>query len=81
MYTKKGFLIYAFFHFFFHSEESVSSSSSRRVEFHLLFVPRRSLLCERFLKDEGVFGSFTFVDELALHWFPLESDVISMENR
>ena len=63
------------------SEESSSSGSSHRVEFHLLFIPRRSLLCEQRLKDRGVFGSLTFVDELPIHWFPLENDVVSMESR
>ncbi len=52
---------------------------SRRPDFHLLFVPRRSLLCEQRLKDLGVFGSL-FVDELAVHWFPMETDVVSMED-
>ncbi len=63
--------------------ESAASPSSPgdRVEFHLLLIPRKSLLCEHRLKDKGVFGSFTFVDELNIHWFPLETDVISMENR
>ena len=50
-----------------------------RPDIHLLFVPSKSLLCEKRLVDKGVFGSFTFIDELPLFWFPLESDVLSME--
>lgn len=53
--------------------------SGVRIDFHILFVPNKSLLCEMRLKDRGVYGSFTFLDELAVHWFPLETDLISME--
>ena len=31
------------------------------------------------LKEKGVYGSFTFLDELSISWFPLETDVISLE--
>ncbi|KAG7253066.1 hypothetical protein CRUP_009122, partial [Coryphaenoides rupestris] len=39
------------------AQYSLLKSNSR--EFHILFVPRRSLLCEQRLKDQGVLGSFT----------------------
>ncbi|XP_059089713.1 vacuolar protein sorting-associated protein 33A-like [Tigriopus californicus] len=57
------------------------SAHGTRAEFHIMFVPQRSLLCEMRLKEKEVFGSFTFLDELSLFWFPLDIDVISMENR
>ena len=53
--------------------------SQNRAEFHALFVPNRSLLCDKRLQDLGVYGSFTFIDELGTFWFPLEADLISME--
>lgn len=56
-----------------------TQSGGVRIDFHILFVPHKSLLCEMRLKDRGVFGSFTFLDELAVSWFPLDNDVISME--
>ena len=31
------------------------------------------------MKDRGVYGSFTYLDELSVSWFPLDNDVISME--
>ena len=42
-------------------------------------MPNRSLLCDKRLQDLGVYGSFTFIDELGTFWFPLEADLISME--
>ena len=55
------------------------TQSQNRAEFHALFVPNRSLLCDKRLQDLGVYGSFTFIDELGTFWFPLEADLISME--
>jgi hypothetical protein len=59
----------------------MSSGSGQRSDYHIMFVPNKSLLCEMRLKDRGVFGSFTYLDELAINWFPLDSDVISLEKR
>ena len=50
-----------------------------RKEFHIFFVPRKSLLCERKLKELGVYGTFTNVDEYCLNLLPLDNDLLSME--
>ncbi|CAG5119015.1 unnamed protein product, partial [Candidula unifasciata] len=50
-----------------------------RKEFYLLFVPRKSLLCEKKLKELGVYGSFASVDEFNLGLIPFDSDLLSME--
>jgi len=55
------------------------TQGSSRKEYQLFFVPRRSTLCEQRLKDKGVFGTLTFIDELPIDFYPLESDVLSME--
>ena len=65
----------------FCSEEIAASGSGNEVNFHILFVPNCSLLCEMRLKDRGVYGSFSFINELQLYWYPLDTDVISMEKR
>lgn len=54
-------------------------ASSKGTDFHILFVPHKSLLCEMRLKDRGVFGSFSHLHELSIGFFPLDVDVISME--
>lgn len=61
------------------NEEVSSGHSGVRIDFHILFLPQKSLLCEMRLKDRGVYGSFTFLDELSISWFPLDADVVSME--
>jgi hypothetical protein len=61
--------------------EEQSGGSGHRTEFHIVFLPRKSLLCEMRLKEKGVFGSFTFIDDLPIFWYPLDSDVVSMEDR
>ncbi|XP_076367418.1 vacuolar protein sorting-associated protein 33A isoform X2 [Tachypleus tridentatus] len=50
-----------------------------KKEFHMFFVPRRTLLCEKKLEERGVYGTFTNVDECALELFPVDNDVLSME--
>lgn len=49
-------------------------------DFHILFVPRRSLLCEQRLKEKGVLNSFTNIDEYILDLIPYDSDLLSMES-
>lgn len=50
-----------------------------RKEFHLFFVPRESLLCQKKLQNRGVFGSFTLIKEFKCELFPFDSDLLSME--
>ena len=50
-----------------------------KKEFHLIFVPRRSILCERKLQVLGVYGNFNIVGEYSVELFALDSDVLSME--
>ncbi|XP_066290958.1 vacuolar protein sorting-associated protein 33A-like [Branchiostoma lanceolatum] len=50
-----------------------------RKEFHIFFVPRKSLLCEQKLKELGVYGTFSNVDEYTLDLIPFDSDLLSME--
>ncbi|XP_073483007.1 vacuolar protein sorting-associated protein 33A [Aquarana catesbeiana] len=49
-------------------------------DFHILFVPRRSLLCEQRLKDLGVLGSFFHREEYRLNLIPFDGDLLSMES-
>ena len=62
-------------------EELSASGSGIEINFHILFIPNCSLLCEMRLKDRGVYGSFTYLHELPLYWYPLDTDVVSMEKR
>ncbi|XP_076749374.1 vacuolar protein sorting-associated protein 33A isoform X1 [Xylocopa sonorina] len=58
-----------------HGEEGKRS----RKEFHLFFVPRKSLLCQKKLQNRGVFGSFTLIEEFKCDLFPFDNDLLSME--
>ncbi|CAJ0963054.1 unnamed protein product [Ranitomeya imitator] len=53
---------------------------SNQRDFHILFVPRRSLLCEQRLKDLGVLGSFYLREEYRLNLIPFDGDLLSMES-
>jgi hypothetical protein len=49
-------------------------------DFTVLFLPRRALICDKALEEEGVLGDVT-LDELNVAWLPLERDVLSAELR
>ncbi|KKA29976.1 hypothetical protein TD95_002980 [Thielaviopsis punctulata] len=46
--------------------------------FHIFWVPRRTLVSDRLLEDAGVMGDVT-ISELPFSFFPLERDVLSLE--
>jgi len=56
---------------------SEEGRESKKKEFTILFVPRKTMLCERKLTERGV--SFVNVDEYPLELIPLDSDVLSLE--
>jgi len=49
-----------------------------KIEYTVFFVPRRTILCERILEEEGVYGDIT-LNEIHLDIIPLEDDVLSLE--
>lgn len=61
------------------SQRVGSGGGGGKKQYHLFFVPRKSLLCTERLKHKGVFGSLMHVEEFRCHMFPFDSDLISME--
>ncbi|KAL6869574.1 Vacuolar protein-sorting-associated protein 33 [Amphichorda felina] len=47
-------------------------------DFHIFWVPRRTLVSDQLLEQAGVLGDVN-VSELPLSFFPLENDVLSLE--
>ncbi|KAL1898410.1 Vacuolar protein-sorting-associated protein 33 [Ceratocystis pirilliformis] len=47
-------------------------------DFHIFWVPRRTLVSDRLLEESGVMGDVT-ISELPLSFFQLERDVLSLE--
>ncbi|KAI9095923.1 Sec1-like protein [Phlyctochytrium arcticum] len=48
------------------------------IHYRIYFVPQRSLLCERILEEESVYGEVT-IGEYHLDLVPLDSDLLSLE--
>jgi len=44
----------------------------------VFFIPQRSILCERLLKAEGVYGDLAIAD-IPVDWVPYDTDVLSLE--
>lgn len=61
-----------------HNEEKRQKALSKK-EFHLFFVPKISMLCEKHLKNRKVYGSFSNVGEFKCEIFPIDNDLLSME--
>jgi hypothetical protein len=51
----------------------------QQKEFCIAMVPRRTIICERVLEEEGVLGGNVMLTDLALDLFAFEDDVLSME--
>ncbi|EDN08117.1 vacuolar sorting-associated protein [Histoplasma capsulatum] len=47
-------------------------------EFSIFWVPRRTLVCNQILEDEGIIGDVN-ITEFPLYFLPLESDILSLE--
>ena len=48
-------------------------------QYGIIFVPRRSRVCEEKLKEKGVRGDI-IIDELNLDFIPIDTDLLSMES-
>ena len=44
----------------------------------VMFVPRKSFVCEKILEEEGVYGH-VILEDLKLDLIPFDEDIISME--
>ncbi|EEH42838.1 tethering complex ATP-binding subunit VPS33 [Paracoccidioides brasiliensis Pb18] len=47
-------------------------------EFSIFWVPRRTLVCNQILEDDGIIGDAN-IAEFPLYFLPLESDILSLE--
>ncbi|KAJ2742854.1 Vacuolar protein-sorting-associated protein 33 [Coemansia sp. BCRC 34301] len=57
---------------------SQRGGSASSKEYSLQLVPRRTLLCERVLEEEGILGDIT-IGEYRMDFIPLEDDLLSLE--
>ena len=55
----------------------LQKNSSIEYEFSVVWVPRRTLVCDKILEEAGVLGDIS-VEEFPLHFLPLEHDVLSL---
>lgn len=49
-----------------------------RHDVSVFFIPQRSVLCERLLKAEGVYGDVV-IGDIPVDWVPYDTDVLSLE--
>ncbi|KAL6356415.1 hypothetical protein LRP88_10011 [Fusarium phalaenopsidis] len=56
----------------------VQRESQTAHDFHIFWVPRRTLVSDKLLEEAGVLGDVN-ISELPLSFFPLEKDVLSLE--
>uniref|UniRef100_A0A1B0DCN7 Vacuolar protein sorting-associated protein 33A n=1 Tax=Phlebotomus papatasi TaxID=29031 RepID=A0A1B0DCN7_PHLPP len=63
-----------------HNEERKRRATVKK-DFYLYFLPKKSLLCEKHLKNKGVYGSLSFVGDFRCDFFPVDNDLLSMEQK
>lgn len=56
----------------------IQRESQTTHDFHIFWVPRRTLVSDQLLEEAGVLGDVN-ISELPLLFFPLEDDVLSLE--
>ncbi|KAM5359425.1 hypothetical protein ACJZ2D_014479 [Fusarium nematophilum] len=56
----------------------VQRDSQTPHDFHIFWVPRRTLVSDKLLEEAGVLGDVN-ISELPLSFFPLEKDLLSLE--
>ncbi|KAG5745615.1 hypothetical protein H9Q70_011688 [Fusarium xylarioides] len=56
----------------------IQRESQTGHDFHIFWVPRRTLVSDKLLEETGVLGDVN-IAELPLSFFPLEKDVLSLE--
>ncbi|KAI9828676.1 MAG: hypothetical protein M1832_001779 [Thelocarpon impressellum] len=56
----------------------LQQNSQADHDFSVFWVPRRTLVCEKILEDEGVLGDVSMF-EFPLYFIPLERDLLSLE--
>ena len=56
------------------------SKETNYKQYGIIFVPRRSRVCEEKLKEHGVRGDI-IIDELNLDFLPIDTDLLSMESK
>ncbi|KAM0559677.1 hypothetical protein ACHAPJ_004201 [Fusarium lateritium] len=56
----------------------IQRESQTGHDFHIFWVPRRTLVSDKLLEEAGVLGDVN-IAELPLSFFPLENDVLSLE--
>lgn len=55
----------------------LQKNSAVEHEFSVVWVPRRTLVANKILEDEGVLGDVS-IEEFSLYFVPLEHDVLSL---
>ncbi|KAF7490062.1 Vacuolar protein sorting-associated protein 33A [Sarcoptes scabiei] len=56
-----------------------SKKSTINFNFHLVFLPRKCILCEKKLESLGVFGDLISVNQFSPDFYVLDTDLISIE--
>ena len=56
----------------------LANTSSTSHSYNIIFVPRRTVLCDRILEEEGVLGEVN-ITSYKLEFIPLEDDLVSLE--
>jgi vacuolar protein sorting-associated protein 33A len=61
-----------------HIRKPPSEASYGPREYHIYFVPRKTVACVKILEDGGILGDI-ILGELPLLFIPLENDLLSLE--
>lgn len=60
--------------------KNFNEAEAKKRNYYLVYIPERSLICERVLRENNVNGYFKSVNEFPLYFYPFDCDLLSMED-
>eukprot|EP01084_Bolivina_argentea_P289490 497140_1 len=65
------------------SKQIINHSKTNKKHFYLLLIPGQTFLCDRILQNYGMYGLIRShnIFHLNIEWFPIDSDIISLQKK
>ena len=60
--------------------KNFNSTEAEKRGYYLVYIPERSVICERVLIENNVLAYFKSIDEFPLYFYPFDCDLLSMED-
>ena len=60
--------------------KNFNRKDAEHPKYYLVYIPERSFICDKVLMENNIYSYFESINEFALYFYPLDCDVLSMED-